>query len=306
MGLIRPVTRLPTSALLGRSPLSMRVAAAQKAAANDVNAALSFWWEIGNVNGRITGGSVGSPLIDNTTPMNIASATKWMFAAYAAQHHALDSADFPFLGMTSGYKNMGGQCQTNDSVDTCLATGTYNVYSAPYDGLFFYNGGHMERYASVVLGLGPDHIIALRTAFESMLGLGPIQWTQPLMAGGIYTTPDMYAAFLRKILAGQLAIAAWLGTNTVPASALLGAPNSPAPVDEPWTYSLGHWVEPGPPYSDGSFSSGGSLGFYPWINAARGLYGIVARNSLTGSDSGTIGIESVRTGQAVRKAFLSP
>lgn len=278
--------------------LAGRIAAAQKAAAADPNADKPFYWEIGNKDGKLASGTVGVG-IDNTTSMNIASATKWMFGAYAAQDHVLSSTDWPFLTMTSGYKNMGGQCQSSDTVDLCLATGTYNVHSPSFDGIFFYNSGHFEHYASATLLLGADRIVALHTAFESMLGVSTIQWTQPLMAGGIYTTADCYAAFLRKILNGQLNIAAFLGTHQVPASALLGASNSPAPTDEPWHYSIGHWVEP-----DGTFSSGGSLGFYPWIDANRRTYGIVARNSLTGSDTGTIGIESVRTGQSIRAAWF--
>ena len=170
---------------------------------------------------------------------------------------------------------------------------SFNDYS-PTESLFFHTGGGEQEDPA-----GDQAVDAAPPTPYSLLGVSPIQWTQPLMAGGIYTTADCYAAFLRKILNGTLNIAALLGTHQVPASALLGASNSPAPVDEPWHYSIGHWVEP-----DGTYSSGGSLGFYPWIDVNRRTYGIVARNSLTGSDTGTIGIESVRTGQSIRAAWF--
>lgn len=296
MPTIKPIVRPYTGTVFGAPA---RAAAAMAAANADTqDPGQPFYWEIGNKYGKLASGNIGTG-IDSSTQMNVASATKWIFGAYAAQTLTLGSADWPFLTMTSGYKNMGGQCQTNDSVTSCLATGTYDVHSPSFDGIFFYNSGHFEHYGGNQLGLGSDHIIALRTAFEAALGVSPLQWTQPLMAGGLYTTPACYAAFLRKILNGQLNIAALLGTHQVPASALLGAPNSPAPTDEPWHYSIGHWVEP-----DGTFSSGGSLGFYPWIDKTQTYYGIVARDDLTGDDQGNIGLQSVRTGQAIRAAFL--
>jgi hypothetical protein len=52
---------------------------------------------------------------------------------------------------------------------------------------------------------------------------------------------------------------------------------------------------------DGSFSSPGAFGFYPWIDAARKHYGIVARYELS-SDAY---LHSVLCGQPIRKAFLS-
>lgn len=308
--LIMPIARRP---IIYSSSLAAATANAQAAAAADTQSPGSpFYWEIGNKTGKLASGIMGDGSIDNTTAMNIASASKWLVGAYAAQHHTLTSTDYPFLTMTSGYKNMGGQCTAGGSqtVDGCLATGTYNVHSPAYDGVFFYNSGHFEHYASASLGLGTYHATinapTLRTAFDTMFGLAgvagasSVQWTQPMLAGGAFTAADTYTAILRKILDGTLAIGALLGTQQVPASALLGAANSPAPVDEAWYYSLGHWVEP-----DGTFSSGGSLGFYPWISADKRYYGVVVRNNLTGSDTGTIGIESVRTGQAIRAAFFN-
>jgi hypothetical protein len=67
-------------------------------------------------------------------------------------------------------------------------------------------------------------------------------------------------------------------------------------VPESWHYGLGHWIEDDPATGDGSFSSPGAFGFYPWISADRALYGVVARKSI-GS------WRSVLCGRAIRKAW---
>ena len=49
---------------------------------------------------------------------------------------------------------------------------------------------------------------------------------------------------------------------------------------------------------DGSFSSAGALGFYPWIDAGKKWYGIVSRVSSEGR------MPSVTCGQLIRKAWI--
>ena len=68
-----------------------------------------------------------------------------------------------------------------------------------------------------------------------------------------------------------------------------------------WHYSLGHWVEDDSALGDdGAFSSTGAFGFYPWIDAARSHYGVLARVGLPGS-----GNESAACGKLIRQAWLS-
>jgi hypothetical protein len=80
---------------------------------------------------------------------------------------------------------------------------------------------------------------------------------------------------------------------------------SPSPLA--WHYSYGHWVEDEPGTGDGAFSSPGKFGFYPWIDASKTYYGIVAREDLT--PGGTIQTapyyQSALCGRAIRKALLT-
>jgi hypothetical protein len=74
-------------------------------------------------------------------------------------------------------------------------------------------------------------------------------------------------------------------------------------VPEAWQYSYGHWVE-----TDGSFSSPGLYGFYPWIDASKTRYGLIARKAsdhLVGPAADTSYWHSVECGRAVRKAFVA-
>ena len=61
---------------------------------------------------------------------------------------------------------------------------------------------------------------------------------------------------------------------------------------------------------DGSFSSPGLYGFYPWIDASKRYYGIVAREDtnpagLSGPAATSNYWQSVLCGQAIRKGFLT-
>ncbi len=70
-----------------------------------------FYWEIGDANGPITDpdegtvpGSDNQPVRDDS--MHIASASKWLYAAYFAERYgasALTARDFQFLTLSSGY-----------------------------------------------------------------------------------------------------------------------------------------------------------------------------------------------------------
>jgi hypothetical protein len=70
--------------------------------------------------------------------------------------------------------------------------------------------------------------------------------------------------------------------------------------EEAWSYSIGHWVEDNPlTNGDGAFSSTGSNGFYPWIDATKSYYGIISRFSTGGS------YPSVQCGRLIRAAFIT-
>lgn len=303
----------PTEAraqVLGLSD-SDRAAAASATAqsgSNDCAAIRPFYWEVGNRDARVVSGSVDSPVSSThytaATPLNVASASKWVYAAFVAQRNrgALSETDRRFLSMRSGYVSLSS-CPRGTTVDGCLATGSNGLYTAADEGVFKYDGGHMEKHASLI-GLGPLGSSSLAAAVKSELGAElKILYSQPQLAGGIVTTADSYAAFLRKILAGKLYIGGLLGSGPVCTNPLTcgrsQAVYAPVPPDESWHYSVGHWVEDDPEVGDGAFSSPGLFGFYPWIDAQRSTYGIVARSSHDGAFS------SVKCGRLIRKAWTT-
>jgi hypothetical protein len=107
------------------------------------------------------------------------------------------------------------------------------------------------------------------------------------------------------MLNGQYTMSAQLGTNKICASAACTAGQvlSPAPSNEAWNYSLGHWVEDDPTVGDHAFSSAGALGFYPWIDATKTWYGVLARRA--GSPAGNQGVVSLDCGRLIRQAWVT-
>lgn len=296
-------TAQPTSA--------QRVAAATATAASPVNACNAvrpFYWEVGTSAGRSASGSVpgaaGTPVYTAASRMAVASASKWVWGAYVVQKAGgVPSAlDRRFLSMRSGYR-YPTECQPGQTVDACLAQGQTNVYDPAADGRFWYEGGHFQKHASVT-GLGGLDAQALTLEVRSQIGRDvAFAYAQARPGGGLVMTPAAYALFLRKLLDGRLLLGPLLGSEAAcanPRSCAAGeALYSPLRDDSRWHYTLGHWVEDDPTRGgDGAFSSAGAFGFYPWIDAAKTHYGIVARVAEEGS-----GWASSRCGQAIRRAW---
>ncbi len=275
-----------------------------------------FYWEIGDGSGAIVSGSTGTGVIKATTSLNIASASKLWWGAYVVERFASDPSqiDRAAMEMQSGRTNFGTCTGASTVADCCAKTGLAGSASTNCDviagdvGYFYYSGGHFEGYAQQ-LGLGSADDAALASAYTSVLGadLAPA-FTQPQPAGGMKMSASDYARFLRKILSGGLAIHDHLGGDavcTLPGSCAT-AHYSPSPLA--WHYSYGHWVEDEPGTGDGAFSSPGKFGFYPWIDATKHYYGIVAREDLSAGDGTAAGApyyKSVLCGRAIRKAFFS-
>jgi hypothetical protein len=269
------------------------------------NAVRPFYWEIGDGNATLASASVGAgaPVAADTMP--IASASKWVYGAYVTELRAgtLTAADIQFLTFRSGYTKMGPlSCNGAATVDTCLSIGTNGVQDPAAVDKFFYNGGHMQRHAHDI-GLGGFTSAALTTEVQSKIGDFGFVYASPQPPGGIATSADGYAQFLRKILRGELRMANKLGTNSVCANqaACADALSSPIPTSETWHYSIGHWVEDDPTVGDGAFSSAGAFGFYPWIDRTKTWYGVLARVTV-GPESG---YESAQCGRLIRKAWVT-
>jgi hypothetical protein len=273
-----------------------------------------FYWEIGNANARILSGStvVGSSgaLFDGNTSMPIASASKWLYAAYVAERRAgtLTAEDIQFLTFRSGYTNFSADgCDINDTVASCVARSTNGAVTRAFAGKFFYGGGHMQTHASLPapgMDLGAMDNAALAAEIRRVLGTDiALTYTQPQLAGGVRTTPNDYALFLRKVMRNQLLLGTLLGTSatcTNPATCST-AVFTPTPPDVNWDYSVGHWIETAPVSIDVAFSSPGAFGFYPWISADRAWYGIVARVDPTAGAY----LASARCGALIRKAWIT-
>jgi hypothetical protein len=308
-----PTTATPTAApVLNLSATTAdRMAAAAATAQSSSNECAPirpFYWEIGDKGSVLASGSMTSTTTatryDGTTSMQVASASKWVYGTYVAQKLGgqLSESDRKFLRMSAGYNDFT-TCQPGQTVGICQAFGTNGVYTAAEDGKFDYGGGHMQKHA-VLMGLGAMAAPQLTTEVRSKIGT-EIAFNYSLnIAGGVSTTPQQYAKMLRKIMNNELQMGTLLGSGAVCTNprtcANSQALRTPVPMSESWHYSVGHWIEDDPILGDGSFSSPGAFGFYPWIDASKQFYGIVARQASTGA-----GVGSVNCGRKIRKAWLS-
>lgn len=285
-----------------------RASAAKRTAQSSTNACAAvapFYWEIGAASGKLTSGSVtvdGSSVnYTATTQMDLGSSSKWIYGAYVAQRRngTVTDMDRKMLTMNGGYTNLTN-CYPGLTVNACFYYGDNEKYDAAADGKFYYNGGHLQKHA-VNIGLGTLSRQALATEVRSVIGEDiNMSYDLAMLAGGATSSPAAYGAFMRKMMSGDLVMGDLLGSNAVctnPATCST-ALKSPTPANESWHYSLAHWVEDDPVVGDGSFSSPGTKGFYPWIDANKTLYGIVARQVDAGNWFG-----SVECGRLIRKAF---
>jgi hypothetical protein len=130
---------------------SQAAAAALTAETNAGCSAIApFYWEIGDSGESLASGNVGSGAPGASTVMAIASASKWLFGAYAVQKLGAepDAMTVPFFNLTSGYVGPES-CSASGNVDSCL--GGAGVHTAAEVGRFFYAGGHLQKLASLLV-----------------------------------------------------------------------------------------------------------------------------------------------------------
>jgi hypothetical protein len=287
----------------GSDELAARIAAASATAQSHPECARigSFYWEIGDKDATLASGSVGGTAYRADTPMAIASASKWLYSSYWVQRQngVLTAEDVKFFSFRSGYTQFSS-CVGSLTVGGCLDIGSNGVFYPATEGLFDYGGGHMQNHATLN-GLG--RLTASQLSAEILSQLGneiDIVYGSTQLAGGAGTSAAEYAKVLRKIVGGRLAMHDVLGMFAVcvdPATCSL-AIRTPSPPGEQWHYSVGHWVEDDPQVGDGAFSSPGAFGFYPWVDASKRWYGIVAQQSLQGA------YESLNCGRLIRRAWV--
>lgn len=311
-------------------PTPGSVTAVTQTAGNDARctAIQPFYWEIGNRDAALASGSstqAGGTPVQADTVFPIASASKWIYGIYVVQQRGgaanLTANDVGFLNFTSGYTYMDSStsravCSAPpsgpDSINHCLTLPsstpgkTYASHDPDTSGLFYYNPGHQENHAGQ---LQPEinSLDASQLGAAIVVGTGvngiTLRYNQPLLAGGVIASANDYAAILRAIVGGRLAMRDALGTHAVCAWIGPGcdAVRSPA-LTVQWHYSISHWIEDDPATGDGAFSSPGAFGFYPWIEANKQYYGVISRFARSG-DELQAGLASSRCGQALRAAW---
>jgi len=290
--------------------LQQRIDAATVTAANHPACSLTelpegFYWEIGDRGGmRASGEIAGSNTPTATTVVPVASASKWVYATYVLEKRGrVLEDDVPYLRQTSGWTMSAADALClGKTVGECAANATLN--EALIDR-FNYGPGHFLRHAAEVMNLASMRALALTNEIRAQLGESDFSYTQTNLAGALQASASGYASFLRAMLRGEFVMSGELGAHKVCASAVCSgeAGLSPAPPDEAWSYSLGHWVEDDPQRGDHAFSSAGALGFYPWIDGRKTWYGVLARRAAL--PSAEQGIRSLRCGRAIRQAWLT-
>lgn len=275
------------------------------AATTTANSSLScsslggFYWEIGDKNSSLVSGQTSGSSWGPNTSMQIASGSKWIFGAYVAEVRSsvLSPADIKGLTMTSGNFMDDVGCLFAYTVGQCANYG--GLISRPqYSDMFIYDSGHMQKLA-LDMGLTSLNTTQLSTTVSNTLALS-VGYSTLQLAGGSSMSSSEYAKFLRKLMNNQLALGPLLGSNAVCTDCHL---NVYTPPFAGIHYSLGHWVEDGPS-GDGSFSSVGLFGFYPWIDSTKTYYGVIGRANLSDL-SGAAGNNSLACGNKIRRAFMS-
>ncbi len=271
-----------------------------------------FYWEIGDKERSLYSGTRGADAPRAHTVMPIASASKWIFAAYVVQKRKgqLLPADIKALTMQTGYTSLKpGRCvrwrearRNTQTVAECFSARNNEEHTPQHENKFFYNGGHFQYLGINALGLADYTNAALANEITSTLGLPlTLSFGSPLLSGGMTTSAVDYALFLRALLDGRLLLGAQLGTHAVctQPTVCAAAVYTPIPATMQWQYGLGHWIESDPRTGDGAFSSAGAFGFYPWIDASKRYYGVIARDEKSKGS----GASSAECGRQLRRAF---
>jgi hypothetical protein len=273
----------------------------------------NFYWEIGAGAGPRFGFSRGSS-VTAATQMPIASASKWLYASAYVQARGyvnLGAEEKKRLNFTSGFieASNSGCGEPGLTVSTCYGPGYKDVtFRLLQNGRFFYDGGHMQKLANDTLGgRRGTGLASVMDWLNGQLGT-PLPETDSAVAvaGGFSGSAAQYRVFLTKLLNHQYEMSALLTADAVPAY-----PGGPNVTSTPWVtgqayYGLGHWLEReqvNGAWTLTGHSSPGLFGFYPWVDATKSRYMILARARLLSPDNE--GEKSRVCAQAIRRAYDS-
>jgi hypothetical protein len=270
-----------------------------------------FYWEVGNGTGKLFGFSRGST-VSETTVLPLASASKWLYASAYVQSKGyanLSAAEKKRLNFTSGFIEAGDiACgDVGTTVSECYGPSYKNVsYRLLQDGNFFYDGGHMQKLALEDMGwrMGTG-VASVIDWLNGQLGTSlPQSPGAVAVAGGFRGSAANYRVFLQKLLNNQYAMSVRLNADAVPAYA-----GGPGVTYSPWTvgqayYGLGHWLEGesvNGVWRVTGHSSPGLFGFYPWVEAGKSQYMLLARARMGGP--GGEGELSLLCAHDIREAY---
>ena len=285
------------------------------ASGSDCTAAQPFYWEIGQSSGSpLVSGQSGGTTYNRNTTVTLASASKWVFGAYVVERYngiptgSSGATIVSSLKMLEGHTSFGPvKCAFTSTVSACHTIGTNDNVDSSKVGYFNYGGGDGQYAAagSSLLNLGSKTKSQLLSEVNSYLNLGSsFAYKNPGVSGGMEGNAADYATFLQNLMDGTYVMSSHLGASAV--STQCTQCNSPFGSAD-MHYSLHHWVEdntggqlPGGASlsaGDGSFSSAGAKGFYPWISSDKQYYGIIS----TEGDSES----SYICGKAIREAYFN-
>ena len=272
----------------------------------------NFYWELGNGTAPLFGFSKGTS-VAATTVIPIASASKWLYAgAYlqAKGYANLTVEEKKRLNFTSGFIDANSTLcgDPGTTVSDCYGPAYKDVsFRSIAHGKYFYNGGHMQKLALDDIGSRKGTgVLSVVDWLNNQLGTTLAESDSSVaVAGGFSGSAAHYRVFLMKLLNNQYELSTRLTADAVPA--YNGGPNV---AFTPWSgtgqayYGLGHWIERdlvNGVWTVTGHSSPGAFGFYPWVNAAKTRYMVLARNrQLFGDEEGE---KSRVCAQAIRKAY---
>jgi serine-type D-Ala-D-Ala carboxypeptidase/endopeptidase len=275
--------------------------------------------------------------IDEETPMQIASATKWLASATVMTlvddgTLSLDDraskwlpfwatdADDPrseitlrhLLSFTAGFraKSFDASCAGNNSMTLEECARKYHDEShvdAP-GTTYFYGPAPLQIAGAIVERASErpfDDVFRERVA--DVVGMSEDatfgrEKQNPLLAGGARARPSDYEKFLRALLDGTLLPAQQeaMDEDNTPVDDVVIAESPVEKYGQAWHYALGHWRECAAEEWQATcddeviVSSPGAWGFYPWIDRARGTYGIMAADGLFDLDVSVNAVRAVR------------
>lgn len=266
-----------------------------------------FYWEIGDSEKSLIAGSVGKNFrgsVDRQTNVKIASASKWIFGAYILEktNGILSAQDRQHLLMQGGFKDFNPlPCALRRTVKACAEARSNSQVSPEAVGKFYYGGGDAQAL-SVLHGLGRMNQQELEREVQSKLqNKFLLTYNNLALAGGLELDAARYATFLQEIIKGTYRMKDFLGQDAICTFPESCKTSLFSPAKEAWDYSYHHWVEKDVAGKVLAYSSPGSRGFYPWIDADKKYYGIISRTSTKDMAYW----DSVECGRLIRKAFLS-